>query len=112
MRVEVEPIFPEYTEVGGGFSTAAGRFTFHGEDCLPSHPGAIDDDYLQYVPGFDYTLDPGSPRRSTASCSVSSTRARGRQRDTRPGSTFRTGFDRVFVNSVLGMVDFVFSEDT
>jgi hypothetical protein len=113
VRVEVETFYPEYTDVGGGFSTAAGKFTFHGETAYHRTSNDIDDDYLQYVAGFDYSMDMGGP--GALDRLLFGLEYAGETVDnenTRPRSTFATGFDRVFTNSILGLVDFVFSEDT
>ena len=113
VRIEVDQIYPEYTEVGGGFSTVAGKFTFHAEAAYHRTSNTIDDDYYQYVGGFDYVMDSGIPAvldriqfgLEYAGESVDN-------RNTRPISTFSTGFDRALVNSSLALVDFVFSDAT
>jgi len=113
LSVQVDASYPEYTEIGGGFSTAAGKVTLHGEVAYHRTSHDIDDDYFQYVAGFDYTIDSGIPRvldrvllgLEYAGESVDNAH-------TRPPTTFPTGFDRVFTNSALGLVDFVFSEET
>ena len=113
VRIEAEQIYPEYTEVGGGFSTAAGRFTFHAEGAYHRTMGTIDDDYCQYVGGFDYILDSGIPAALDRIQFGLEYAGEGVDNEnTRPVSTFSTGFDRALVNSALGLVDFVFSEET
>jgi hypothetical protein len=113
VRIEVDQVYPEYNEVGGGFSTAAGKFTLHAEATYHRTSGTIDDDYWQYVGGFDYIMDSGIPKAldriqiglEYAGESIDNL-------NTRPISTFSTGFDRVFVNTAAALVAFVFSEDT
>ena len=113
VRIEVEQIYPEYNEVGGGFSTAAGRFTLHAEGAYHRTVGSVDDDYWQYVAGFDYVLDSGIPAALDRIQFGLEYAGEGVDNEnTRPVSTFSTGFNRVLVNSALGLVDFVFSEDT
>jgi hypothetical protein len=113
VRIEVEQIYPEYNEVGGGFSTAAGRFTVHAEGAYHRTVGSVDDDYWQYVAGFDYVLDSGIPAALDRIQFGLEYAGEGVDNEnTRPVSTFSTGFNRVLVNSVLGLVDFVFSEET
>ena len=113
VRIEVEQIYPEYNEVGGGFSTAAGRFTLHAEAAYHRTVGSIDDDYWQYVAGFDYVLDSGIPAAlDRIQFGVEYAGEGVDNKNTRPMSTFSTGFNRALVNSALALVDFVFSEDT
>jgi hypothetical protein len=113
VRIEVEQIYPEYNEVGAGFSTAAGGFTFHAEAAYHRTVGTIDDDYYQYVGGLDYTVDAAGP--GALDRIIYGLEYAGESIDnlnTRPISTFETGFNRVLVNSAAALVNFVFSEDT
>jgi hypothetical protein len=113
VRIEVDQIYPEYTEVGGGFSTVAGKFTFHAEAAYHRTSNTIDDDYYQYVGGFDYLMDSGIPKMlDRIQIGVEYAGESVDNRNTRPISTFSTGFDRALVNSALGLVDFVFSDAT
>ena len=113
VRVLVDASYPEYTEVGGGFSTAAGRFTLHAEAVYHRTSHDIDDDYYQYVGGFDYTLDQGIPRAlDRILLGVEYIGESVDNAHTRPATTFNTGFNRALVNSALGLIDFVFSEET
>ena len=113
VRIEVEQIYPEYNEVGGGFSTAAGGFTIHAEAAYHRTVGSIDDDYWQYVAGFDYVIDSGIPAAlDRIQFGVEYAGEGVDNENTRPISTFSTGFNRALVNSAAALVDFVFSEET
>lgn len=113
VRIEVEQIYPEYTDFGGGFSTAAGKFTIHAEGAYHRTSGTIDDDYYQYTTGFDYNLDTGIPSALDSIRFGLEYAGEGiDNRNTRPRSTFSTGFDRFLVNSAAALIDFVFSADT
>jgi hypothetical protein len=113
VRVLVEAIYPEFTETGAGFSTSVRAFTFHGEAVYHRTSHDIDDDYFQYVGGVDYVLDHGIP--TSLDRILFGLEYIGESIDnhnTRPVTTFSTGFNRALVNSALGLVDFVFSEET
>jgi hypothetical protein len=113
VRIEATQVYPEFNEYGGGFSTAAGKFTIHGEVSYHRTSGSIDDDYLQYVTGLTYVVDTGIPSSLDRIQIGFEYAGEGIDNEnTRPRSTFSTGFDRVLVNSAIAGVDFVFSEDT
>lgn len=112
-EVRVDLFYPEYTEVGGGFSTAQGGFVVHGEIAYHRTSGDDEDDYFQYAAGFSYTMNDGIPRAldsillgfEYAGESVDNDRIR-------PPTVLNTGFNRVFTNSPALRVDFTFSERT
>jgi hypothetical protein len=113
VRIEVEQFYPEFNEVGAGFSTAAGKFTFHAEAAYHRTEGSIDDDYYQYVGGFGYLMDSGLPMKlDRIQLGLEYAGEGVDNRNTRPISTFSTGFDRALVNTALALVDFTFSDST
>jgi hypothetical protein len=113
LRVLVDAFYPEYTEVGGGFSTAAGAFTVHGEAVYHRTSQTIDDDYFQYVGGFDYNQELGGPGAlDSIRFGLEYVGESIDNHHTRPPTTFSTGFNRALVNSALALVDFVLSEET
>ena len=110
--VNVDLIYPEYWEVGGGFSTTRGSWEYHGEVAYHvTKDEAQDDDYMQYVAGFTYTAEIGGVLDRILF--TLEYLGEGRTRERPEDSDFvNTGFDRVLTDTGLTGVSFVFSDDT
>jgi hypothetical protein len=112
LTVLADAVYPEYTEVGGGFSTAVGAATVRAEVGYHRTMGDFDDDYFQYVGGFDFTLPRIPQGMDRILVGLEYAGESIDNLDTRPLASFETGFDRFLKNSVLALADFVFSEET
>ena len=113
-NVNVELVYPEYWEVGGGFSTTRGKWEFHGEVAYhATKEEEQDDDYIQYVAGTTFTLDMGGGGGLDRFILTLEYLGESVTRDRPEDSEFaNTGFNRVLTDTVLSRFSFVFTEDT
>jgi hypothetical protein len=99
--VDLTFVYPEYRQLGASFSTTRGPFELHGE--IGFHDTArneLEDDYLQYAAGLNYTF---APDRCFDSIVLVLEYAGDSVTKERPDTTThtRTGFSRSFDNSIV-----------
>lgn len=102
--VDLTFVYPEYRQLGASFSTTRGPFELHGEvgyhDTVRNE---LEDDYLQYVAGVNYTI---APSRGLDQVVLVLEYAGDSAVRERPDTTThtRTGFSRSFDSSVVANV--------
>lgn len=111
--VDLTFVYPEFWEVGGAFSTTQGRFEWHGEVALhQTVREELDDDYLQYIFGFNYTISVGRPSLDRVLFGLEYLGEEVTRDHPTGGDLVQTGFDRVLTDTAVGRVVLSFSERT
>lgn len=120
LRSEIRPpfvdltfLYPEFWEVGGAFSTTQGKFEWHGEVALhQTVREELGDDYLQYIFGFNYTINVERPSLSRVLFGLEYLGEEVTRSLPMGGDLVQTGFDRVLTDTAIGRVVLSFSDRT
>ena len=111
--VDLTFLYPEFWEVGGAFSTTQGKFEWHGEVALhQTVREELDDDYLQYIFGFNYTISVGRPSLDRVLLGLEYLGEEVTRDHPTGGDLVQTGFDRVLTDTAVGRAVLSFSERT
>lgn len=113
--LNLNPVYPEYQQVGAGFSTSWGEIEFHSEVAWHDTRDQLqDDDYLSYVLGSRYSFYriPWSETIDEITLTLEYVGESIMRQQTAGSAYLSTGFGRALTNSFLNRLVFKFSEET
>ncbi|MGJ8638639.1 MAG: DUF1302 family protein [Opitutaceae bacterium] len=107
-------VYPEFSHYGASFSTTWNQFEFHGEVVFHDTKNSLlDDDFLSYMGGLNYTIDDNLPIWVESVSLVLEYTGETIIKDRSPGGSIsQSGFGRAFTNSIFAQLEFKVSEDT
>lgn len=112
-NVDLTVLYPEYWNLGSGFSTIQGRAELHASVAYHhTVRSELDDDYLQYVGGFNFTFDGGLGSIDRIVVGLEYLGEAVTRKRPASSPTIDTGFNRALTIAALAALSIEFSERT